>query len=528
MHGNERIGPTAVVEFVTYLVEEYQHDANIRRLVDTRLVVAMPMPNAWGYYHNRREEINLDPNRDFAFNTKPDRCMETIAARAINEVWLEHVFQLGVTFHGGDNLIGYPWGDESHCLKRGIRSHQLSPCSEGFVSGDKIAMHGLGKFLVDISGEGFGVDGLYKLGEMNHVIYPVEGGMEDWAYGGSWHSEKTYCKPNTYKGYRKEKTTYDDETLRTVLYLVETSDNKIPNANTLGTRYQRTAEQDSGSKSKKTKFDSNNLLYPATHGDGHIPRNIRLSLGVLNAVEPYIKIQYVKPKGFRKSGSKRDTMVFFMQEVGVNLNGVEKIDSLHCKYSQEGDCQVSNIINTKDWSAYGGLSIADNLVIIDVTLKISLSKFERLSTKDRKEDYVLQVGLRCDSHWSQIPKNSADKVHEAHWVNVRTNPQYKVENAHAKIIGRDIWWSKDTVVPDVRKTMLKLMSDKQTSQGVDKVLHVPGANQVSDNESDLKRIHSQRLLQVSPSSEPVRILASAVVFVLILLFYGRVRCKRVV
>ena len=103
------------------------------------------------------------------------------------------------------------------------------------------------------------------------------------------------------------------------------------------------------------------------------------------------------------------------------------------------------------------------------------------------------MGLRCDSHWSQIPKNSADKVHEAHWVNVRTNPQYKVENAHAKIIGRDIWWSKDTVVPDVRKTMVELMADnKHISQGVDKVLDVPGADQVSDTESGLKRIHRQK------------------------------------
>ena len=41
---------------------------------------------------------------------------------------------------------------------------------------------------------------------MNDVIYPVEGGMEDWAYGGSWHSEKTTCKPKTYNGYAKEKS----------------------------------------------------------------------------------------------------------------------------------------------------------------------------------------------------------------------------------------------------------------------------------------------------------------------------------
>ena len=84
------------------------------------------------------------------------------------------------------------------------------------------------------------------------------------------------------------------------------------------------------------------------------------------------------------------------------------------------------------------------------------------------------------------------------------------------------------MVPDVRKTMLKLMSDKQTSQGVDKVLHVPGANQVRDNESDLKHMHRQRILQVSPSWESIQIATTAACLVLILLFYGRARCKRVV
>ena len=118
-----------------------------------------------------------------------------------------------------------------------------------------------------------------------------------------------------------------------------------------------------------------------------------------------------------------------MQEVGVNLNGVEKIDSLH-KYSQD-EIVKFNIINTKDWSAYGFVN-CNNLVIIDVTEDLPRNS----------KDYQPKIGRRlCPSSGITIrqslepdSKNSADKVHEAHWVNAEQ--KYKVENAHAKIVSR--------------------------------------------------------------------------------------------
>jgi len=36
--------------------------------------------------------------------------MVTATARAINEVWQEHLFQLALTFHGGQQAIGFEWG----------------------------------------------------------------------------------------------------------------------------------------------------------------------------------------------------------------------------------------------------------------------------------------------------------------------------------------------------------------------------------------------------------------------------------
>ena len=66
----------------------------------------MPMANALGYERFKRSEDSIDVNRDFAFDTSPSRCMASVAARAVNELWREHIFQLAVTFHGGNKQLG--------------------------------------------------------------------------------------------------------------------------------------------------------------------------------------------------------------------------------------------------------------------------------------------------------------------------------------------------------------------------------------------------------------------------------------
>lgn len=148
VHGNERVGPTAVMEAAKLLLEaasceglpreairndpsawekELAHAASCRdeleaeygvgdvqrkwmaRLVTTRRLVIVPTANALGYYQNTREEAHIDPNRDFPYDSN-NQCMETIAARTLNEVFREHMFQLSLTFHGGMEIIGYEWG----------------------------------------------------------------------------------------------------------------------------------------------------------------------------------------------------------------------------------------------------------------------------------------------------------------------------------------------------------------------------------------------------------------------------------
>jgi hypothetical protein len=170
LHGNERVGPTAVLEATQLLLDAAtcearprlslqptatttttakdaqtsqvwlkeleaardcrmdlrsqgihdEHRVWLARLVATRRIVVIPTANALGYDQNVREENGIDPNRDFPYDlTDPRQCMQTIAGRTVNEVFREHLFQLSLTFHGGMEVIGYEWGAPHWQTKRG-------------------------------------------------------------------------------------------------------------------------------------------------------------------------------------------------------------------------------------------------------------------------------------------------------------------------------------------------------------------------------------------------------------------------
>ena len=194
LHGDERVGPTAVLEATQLLLDaaicealprlalqpsksgtrdqinewdmelqrahECRHDLSHRgiddihrkwlaRLVTTRRIVIVPTANALGYYQNKREENHIDPNRDFPYDqTNPQSCMQTIAGRTLNEIFRKHLFQLSLTFHGGMEVIGYEWGAPSY-------SNKVSP--------DDIAQHDIAKAYSQYAG-GFATTPAYDFG----------------------------------------------------------------------------------------------------------------------------------------------------------------------------------------------------------------------------------------------------------------------------------------------------------------------------------------------------------------------------
>jgi len=170
----------------------------------------MPSANAKGYHDDVREENGLDPNRDFPYMTH-GKCMRTTAGRAINEIYREHIFPLALTFHGGMVAIAYEWGSPNH----------PSPSDE---SPDDTGMKQLGAML-----KNYASGSHYTAGRMNSIVYPVTGGMEDWAYAASWeNAPATPCQPTEHGGYDVAKTTYTSDMLNTFNILVETANYKDP------------------------------------------------------------------------------------------------------------------------------------------------------------------------------------------------------------------------------------------------------------------------------------------------------------
>jgi len=240
----------------------------LARLVSTRRTVVIPTANALGYARNERTEDGIDPNRDFPFDVLPknrDECMQTVAGRSINELFRSHLFPIGLTFHGGMEVVAYEWG---------------APTYLNFDAPDALAQETIAGAYSRYA-NGFPGHQAYDYGTMNDKVYYVRGGMEDWAFAGSWDPDRVVeCAPTTFGGnYPPEKTRYNNSTLRAFNMLVETSDVKNPPRDSLGKRSQP-------------------LISGSGDENGHVARNIRLALLAMDIVEPYVSIHGVEDLQF--------------------------------------------------------------------------------------------------------------------------------------------------------------------------------------------------------------------------------------
>eukprot|EP00920_Eleutheroschizon_duboscqi_P016962 GHVT01040356.1.p1 GENE.GHVT01040356.1~~GHVT01040356.1.p1 ORF type:complete len:1529 (-),score=184.74 GHVT01040356.1:1739-6325(-) len=282
VHGNERIGPNAALELALFLCHTYGVSKQITYLLNHRSIYIMPFPNSWGYAKNTRTENWHDPNRDFPYSRQAGSCMVTYAAKAVNEIFREHVFRLAVTWHGGVRVISYPWGSLDHSY-RDPSQHYSKWKSRN--APDHSALKEVASELQAAAGRDSSGEWFYPEGTMTDTVYPVVGGMEDWAYGGWQESPNpiSVCKPTENGGYPSDRTVYEQNMLRCAMYLVEASDEKEP---------------------KEAEYGgADDLWNPNPVCPCHIPRNTRIGLKMIELAEPDILITS-RPSETASSGSE--------------------------------------------------------------------------------------------------------------------------------------------------------------------------------------------------------------------------------
>jgi len=90
----------------------------------------------------------FDPNRDFPYNNSKNNCLNTVAGRTIYKLMVENLFVTAITFHGGINVIGYPWGSNNHILDK--RSWNEYVANE---APDHVALQSLGSAMLEAAGD---------------------------------------------------------------------------------------------------------------------------------------------------------------------------------------------------------------------------------------------------------------------------------------------------------------------------------------------------------------------------------------
>lgn len=461
VHGDEVVGPNAAMAFAELLagaVSPIGSDAAsassstdpvlrawLLRLLDTRSVTVIPMTNAVGYATGVRGEDQsppggppsapLDPNRDFAFDVAAPSCMRTVAGRVLNELFRARLYTLLLTFHGGTNVLGYEWGDWGHCPRPppGAPPAALGhgrPCDP---APDDAAMQALGERLSAAAGTGGGVESAYPVGTMGALVYPVGGGMEDWAYGASWsarHGEEpaaVVCKPSTLGGYPAEKTTVGNSTNRCVTYLIETAQEKMPPETTLG------------------KVGGVRQLLGGGDGDGHVPRNVRLMVAGVDGVGVSVDVVAVGGVAVEPAASLWPTAKSSATDdtgttVEFYVGGAHTVDAASLHVSTAAGASHPLVTAIGPVTGKGGTPAAPG-----TRFRLTMPVPPAVSaTAPSTTPVYLRVAVRVDS---ALATNSP----QSHLVNTRVDGGYRHEVGDSVVQGHSVWYSRTLRVTTPRR-----------------------------------------------------------------------------
>ena len=175
MHGDEIVGRELMVSLIEDLISNYRNgNERIINLVNSTEIYILPSMNPDGAFKARRGNANWsDLNRDFPDFTTDDndnnphsREPET---KAVMNFQAQRNFSLSANFHGGAEVVNYPWdtqGDahplEEYVIDLSLNYAQLVPGMRDSVEFPQGIVNGFDWF-------------------------EVNGGMQDWSY--YWHND---------------------------------------------------------------------------------------------------------------------------------------------------------------------------------------------------------------------------------------------------------------------------------------------------------------------------------------------------
>lgn len=174
MHGDEIVGRELMIRFIRDMLENYGQDQRISDLLENTQIHILVSMNPDGAQRRRRGNArNIDLNRSFPdfttrdnSNTTTGRPPETVAVMNWQK---QHNFLLSANFHGGAEVVNYPWDTSRNPFPH-----------EALVKDLSTEYANLAPYIGSSRQFTGGITNGYEW-------YEVNGGMQDWSY--YWHAD---------------------------------------------------------------------------------------------------------------------------------------------------------------------------------------------------------------------------------------------------------------------------------------------------------------------------------------------------
>ena len=118
MHGDETTGYVLMLRLINYLLTNYGTDPKITNMLTKGEIWINPLANPDGTYHGGNNTVNgavrynannYDLNRNFPGVDGPNSQTTQVETQAMMNIAVQYNFSMSVNFHGGAEVVNYPW-----------------------------------------------------------------------------------------------------------------------------------------------------------------------------------------------------------------------------------------------------------------------------------------------------------------------------------------------------------------------------------------------------------------------------------
>lgn len=395
-HGDEIVGLEVLLATAELLLSSYGNDPWLTELVDRREIYFVPLANPFGFRHGTRSspgtEGSEDMNRDHIYDRSgcnpfcsDEDSLSTVGARAIHELARRHLFRVMLDYHGGVELILHPWGSPLHT------GNTESPDDEA---------HDLLGQCMRVFGGSY--NGFYPVGTANDLLGPANGPLDDTAYAGSWDAGNA-------------DPLWPTVGWQALAYTVEISNAKSPPESTLGGDAE--------------------LLVPGGSEDGYVPKNVRIALATIDAVEPYVLWT-------NRASTPTQVEVGEMVNVEWQVRGCFEVDETRVRYGTDADP-----VNTFDDQT---AAQSDNTDPCFTPTTSAARTFNATVSFDAPGIYYLAPVGRVDSVLLDQNNPVPSQTPRSWWVRSRTENDYffsnTVEPSEINTVSGSLYWGAEALM----------------------------------------------------------------------------------